>query len=67
MKIRIEIDCENVAFRAGNRSREVRRLLREADEHIPELWVTARGSKLAQSKGLMDINGNRVGAVTVEP
>lgn len=67
MKVRIEIDCKNNAFTPPGRMRELKRILQEAKNHIPELWLAVKKTSFPLAKGLMDINGNRVGSVSVEP
>jgi hypothetical protein len=67
MKVRIEIDMENDAFRPPGRMRELKRVMDTAREHVAELWLQVKGRKVGADKKLMDINGNSVGFVSVEP
>jgi len=67
MKIKVEIDCEDAALSGAGRQRELQRILREAEHHLPELFRAVKKIDFAVAKGLMDINGNRVGQISVEP
>ena len=60
MKIRIEINCDNAAFE-DDMFGEVNRIL---GEKLPGL--SSEIAEPGDSYPLMDINGNKVGTLTVE-
>jgi len=61
-----EIDCDNAAFDPPDRMRELQRILRDARKCVPEIWRAVKRINFPVARELMDINGNRVGSVTVE-
>jgi len=58
MKYSIAIECNNAAFVDQGPGQELARILRDLADRLEVEGVTDRA--------LMDLNGNRVGRVTVE-
>ncbi len=61
MDITITINTDNAAFSDGNAGSEVARILRKAAKQIED-----NGLPLNDDPPLIDINGNKVGKITVE-
>jgi len=58
MKYSISIECSNAAFIDQGPEQELSRILRDLADRLDSEGITDRA--------LFDLNGNRVGAVTVE-
>lgn len=61
MDITIKINTDNAAFDRGNARHEVARILRKVAQVAED-----DGTRALDDLRLMDINGNRVGLVTIE-
>lgn len=66
MKVRIEFDCENDAFRGGDLLLEVERVLaRAADKMGDLLHRESIGVRSSDEAPLRDSNGNTIGKVVM--
>lgn len=65
MKLTITIDCNNAAFEGCHLRSELERILMTV---VPKVVRQKKNNKLFSSENkLMDLNGNVVGEVVVEP